>query len=506
MMAGGYGGGETWNRQESPQAGYGGSPVRRLKALAEARAAAEAESGGSSDQAVRSVIRACGVSVCDLKSSDVSFAESSVSQHLAPIGSGLDGAERLETLSLSFCPSLPEVSGFAALGSLKDLKGCSLDFSESKIQDVSGLAAGLGGMERLETLSLSFEKCAALTEMAGFEALAGLKMLRECQLNFSYSTLRDVRSLGSGLGALTQLERLSLNFGGCSCLEAMAGFEVLSNLRSLKSCDIRFSHSNIQDLSALGPGLGGMEQLQSLTLSFRGCPTLAGLAGLEALSSLRALETCKLTFSYAKIQDVSALGSGLGGMERLEALSLDFEDCLVLAQLAGFEALCSLKTLKNCELNFAHSSVQDLAALGSGLGGMEQLEHLTLNCCACSALVGVAGLEALSSLKALQSCKLDFSETKIRDLSDLASGLSGMEQLESISLSVEECGALALSLDPKTSAPVSSEILEALSSLPALKTRELRFPRVRPAHRVSTFEGEVSSKLLSVEGDEATSP
>ena len=62
-----------------------------------------------------------------------------------------------------------------------------------------------------------------------------------------------------------------------------------------------------------------------------------------------------------------------------------------------------------------------LEALGSGLGGMRRLEHLSLTFSKCSSMTTLEGLEALAELKELQQCSLDFGETKIQDAKALGS-------------------------------------------------------------------------------------
>ena len=62
---------------------------------------------------------------------------------------------------------------------------------------------------------------------------------------------------------------------------------------------------------------------------------------------------------------LKALGSGLGGTQRLQHLSLKFFKCSSMATLEGFEALAELKELQHCSLDFSETQIQDAKALGS---------------------------------------------------------------------------------------------------------------------------------------------
>jgi len=95
-------------------------------------------------------------------------------------------------------------------------------------------------------------------DLAGLEALGGLKALRECELNFEGTAIRDLRPLGAGLGDNEQLRSLTLNFKDCKALEDAAGLEALGGLEALQECKLDFCNSAIRDVSALQVVLGGL--------------------------------------------------------------------------------------------------------------------------------------------------------------------------------------------------------------------------------------------------------
>ena len=77
-----------------------------------------------------------------------------------------------------------------------------------------------------------------------------------------------------------------------------------------------------------------------------------------------------MDFRETAVRDLQALGEGLGGMGRLETLSLDFSYCKLLASLDGFEALGGLAELQKLAVNLSWSAVRDVGALGVGLVGI----------------------------------------------------------------------------------------------------------------------------------------
>eukprot|EP00972_Heterocapsa_arctica_P104575 15412655-Heterocapsa_arctica.AAC.1 len=80
-------------------------------------------------------------------------------------------------------------------------------------------------MERLHSLQMHLSGCDALYTLSGFEALEGLKALQELTLDLSSSAIQDLRALGAGLGGMEQLQMLTASFKLCEALSALGGFE-----------------------------------------------------------------------------------------------------------------------------------------------------------------------------------------------------------------------------------------------------------------------------------------
>lgn len=387
----------------------------------------------------------------------VNFSRSAI-QDAQALWFRLSHVEQLQSLTLTFCgcPSLRGVGGSHSLSSLKFLRECKLDFSafmgKSLIQDIGGLGEGLGGMERLEKLSLSFAECVGLTELRGFAELRGLRSLQDCEMDFSKSGLADVKELGAGLSGLAQLQNLFLNFRGCQGLTEIAGLKVLGGLEDLKECRIDFHGTGIETTHAFALGLGYMRELQVLWLDFCACTQLVQVSGFESLQGCTKLVECRLDFRDARVRTVKQLGSGLGSMEQMQKLSLNFAECRALQKLLGLEALCCMVMLRHFSLDCRGTGVEDLTALVYGLGYMDQLKTLQLNFAECGALADISALEVLGGLRMLRECRMDFRGTSIKEAKALGIGLGRVEQLEVLALDFSRCSdfPFAQQLDPIT--------------------------------------------------------
>ena len=131
---------------------------------------------------------------------------------------GLAGAPRLRELDLRFCRALPAVGALGGCVSLEML----LLTSASGLESVDGLAAAPALRE------LRLERCARIDDVA---SLAGLVALEELRLD-GCTRLRDVAPLAS----LPRLAELSL--AGCTLLgrDGLAG---LTGAPALRKLDVR---------------------------------------------------------------------------------------------------------------------------------------------------------------------------------------------------------------------------------------------------------------------------
>ena len=289
----------------------------------------------------------------------------------------------------------------------------------SRVACLRPLSVGLAGMAGLRRLSLDLSGCPSVSEFAGFEALSLLAQLQDCRLRCRHTGLRGLMSLGQGLGSLRALQILWLDFGGCTFLADLEGLRALRHLAELQELRLDFGAPGnagaVRDTAALGPALGGMPRLERLSLDFGGCALLRELAGLEPLGRLGRLTVCELSFARTAVKDLRALGASLCGAQQLERLSLNFEGCEDLADLAGLDSLRRLAALRACTVVLSRTPITSTEALASALGCCPELRSLTLELAQCGGLSSAKGLRALGGLQKLQRCGVRFERLTITD-------------------------------------------------------------------------------------------
>jgi internalin A len=199
---------------------------------------------------------------------------------------------KIQSLDLSWCGQLSDISPLAALTFLRSLN----------------LASG----EMLEDLS----------------PLAHLTSLQSLNLRGCRNLLGDL----SPLAGLTSLQLLDL----CGCQRLSGDLSSLAHLTSLQSLDISGCPNLLGDLSPLA----GLTSLQSLDLSW--CQELSG--DLSPLASLTKLQSLSIDACKKLSGDLSPLAH----LTKLQSLSLSF--CSGFRWFAPLESL--LPTLKTLRLYF----------------------------------------------------------------------------------------------------------------------------------------------------------
>jgi internalin A len=294
--------------------------------------------------------------------------------------------KQLQTLNLSGCEDVTDVTPLAGILGLQDL-----DLSCTGVTDLSPLA----GLQALQSLNLSSAGVPSLSPMDGFKAY--------------FERLDKFRTDLSPLAGLQGLQSLDLSRTGVAELSPLAG---LSNLQylSLYFC------SDVKDLSPLA----GLQKLRSLDLLWTGVTDLSPLAGLHELQSLR-LWNCKGVTDLAPLASLQALEhldlslttisdlSPLANLEELQSLSLASTRILDLFPLAGLRRLQ--------RLSLSSTGVTDLCPLAE----LHRLQILNLQ--GCRQIRDIAPLGGLQELQ-----KLDLQRTGVTDLSPLAKlqGLQGL--------------------------------------------------------------------------------
>ncbi len=278
----------------------------------------------------------------------------------------LERLTSLQSLNLSACRQLRNLSPLAGLASLQelDLRSCG---------QLSGDLSPLAGLTSLRSLDLSW--CEQLS--GDLSPLAGLTSLRSLDLSWCKQLGGDL----SPLAGLTSLQSLFLN----ECEQLSGDLSPLAGLTSLRSLDLSECRQLCGDLSPL-PHL---TSLHSLSLS--GCWKFGDLNPLTSLTSLQDLNLSKCR----QLRDLSPLA----GLTSLQSLNL-----ALCEQLSGdLSPLASLSSLQTLNL-FRCEQLSDLSLLA----GLTSLQKLYLNDC-----LGVrrfAPLESLlPTLKELRlfGCKLE---------------------------------------------------------------------------------------------------
>ncbi|CAI0394256.1 unnamed protein product [Linum tenue] len=238
---------------------------------------------------------------------------------------GLEKLESLESLCMSNCTSIRELSCGAGLKNLKDLQldGCT------QLTRVIGL-------ERLESLDLlNMSGCRSMEELPSLSMLRSLTTLNIegwTQLNevVQLDTSESLRLLSMGgctsikeleLSGLFDLETLIID--GCTQLAEVTGMEGLQQLEwvDMSSCP------SLKELPNLPRNIS--------TLNIDQCEELSEVMGLLRLeSSLKELRMCDCS-SVKNLPDLSGF---------MHLRWLDIRGCVQLTEVDGIERLESLGT------------------------------------------------------------------------------------------------------------------------------------------------------------------
>jgi Leucine-rich repeat (LRR) protein len=262
--------------------------------------------------------------------------------------SGLSGLTNLRTLNLSECKSLTDIS---ILSTLVNLNSLNLRYCEL-LTDISGLS----GLVNLQTLDLG--GCSSLTDISNIYGLLNLQTL---DLGFCGSAINIDGSRDTSWKWWKSIISKTQNGG-------------LSSLINLQSLDL----SNCTSLTDLNV-LSGLLNLQSLNLSW--CPPKTDISGLSGLLNLRTLDLS----SCGSLTDISSL-SGLVNLR-----TLDLSSCGSLTDISILSTLVNLNSLnlRYCEL------LTDI----SGLAELVNLQNLDLR--KCVFLTNLSGLSGLINLQTL---------------------------------------------------------------------------------------------------------
>ncbi|WP_234434250.1 leucine-rich repeat domain-containing protein [Streptomyces sp. NRRL F-5126] len=303
-------------------------------------------------------------------------------EDLTPIGR----LTRLTRLDLRQCEDFEDIEPLLNLGSLREL---DLRWTRTRSTDGFGRA-----FPALESLNLSF--CRFLTDVSGLCGLRGLTRLelgpidsRELPVPQDLPALAHLRLSGHDpLGDLSPFDAFpsleSLEIDDCEGLTTVAGLGTGPRLRRL--C-VDGCH-NLRTLE----GLGEQPALRDVRLN--GGRRLADLSGLGGLPALRSL-----LINGTAIRDLDGLaGSPLTTLSLLYMKELDSLDAL--QECHGLKEL----TLRDCPLaeEIPADSLTSLSLSGAGwkdLSSLARLPHLAeLDLNGCRSLKDLRPLLAMGSL------------------------------------------------------------------------------------------------------------
>ena len=307
------------------------------------------------------------------KAGPVTVLDLSGSPELQDFG-GIDALDSLSGLIAMSCPKLADVSGAAVLGSLRELVLAdatalenaapirnlpaleSLDLSGTRVPEfaVEGLprldslfASNVPALRRLDLSGAESLRQLFLDGCRGLEEIAGLDHAEELT-DLDVSSCHELKRL-DGLASLKNLQVLDLR----NALK-ISNFEDIGQVASLSALRLG-GQGQVRDLTLLS-GLTGLSELHiegcenlaslegvppslSSYAGFTFCPSLTGLAGIEAARELRQLDLkgCKA------LRDVSALGAlkqladlNLAGCRAVTDVSvLGGLDNIAIVQLGG---------------------------------------------------------------------------------------------------------------------------------------------------------------------------
>lgn len=255
--------------------------------------------------------------------------------------SAIHGLPELETLDLSGCGALKELSssGLPALENLylsrcRELRTLDLSAFPGLRQLYVDGCAGLETIEGLETLAsltdLDVSNATGLKGLPGVGRLAGLIVL-------------DIRNLDladfSGIASLPKLRVLRM--GGQDGIETLEPFTPLANLRELhlEACP------NLRSLRGIPRGV-------SQYAGFTHCPKLVSLEGVESAGALEHLDVT----GCANLADVSAAA------KLASLVQVSFVKCRAVTAVTFVEKLPKLRIVMLGGSGVVPAAVEGLSA------------------------------------------------------------------------------------------------------------------------------------------------
>jgi hypothetical protein len=336
---------------------------------------------------------------------------------------------------------------FRQIRHFKELKKFELKFIECNfIKDctLQKLDSEFKRLVNLTHLYMDFNNCQRIDIQKECNFLLKVRFpesLRSLGLNFANFEIKSARWLrhfASKLKKYPMLDALNLNFSGAHHFndgDIIALSAIFASLRLISKLSLNFitcedvTPEGLEILSESVKGLRNLSMLHlyfSFYLNYYQSQILSGDFA-DSLSSLRALTSLKLDFSYSQSlceEDFKNLAFGLSVMDQLESLKLNFTGCVKMSNgclkhiakaLKKKRNLTSLEIKFECFIHFIREKLitdEGVQALADSIRGLKSLKVLYLNLEDCNlSYEGVGAISnSISQLQNLTNLKVIYNE------------------------------------------------------------------------------------------------
>lgn len=336
---------------------------------------------------------------------------------------------------------------FSRIKQLKDLDTFCLKFTACNfIKDctIAKLDRQFQCLSKLRVLDMDFNNCQRIDIQKHSEFLLkvhfpeSLRVLNFNFANFEIKSARWLRHFASKLKQSKKLRMLGLNFSGAHSFndgDIIALSAVFPHLRLISKLSLNFitcEDVTPEGLDILSESVKVLRCLSDLELYFSfylnySQPRIISEDFANNLSSLRALTSLKLDFSYSQSlceEDFRNLAACIDAMDQLKHLKLNFTGCVKMSNnslkqiakaLKKKRHLMTLEIKFECFIHFVREKLlsdEGIHAIAESLRGLKVLSVLELNLEDWSlSYEGVGTLaQSIAQLQNLESLKVIFNE------------------------------------------------------------------------------------------------
>jgi len=429
---------------------------------------------------------------------------------------------------------------FRKIKQLKKMETLQLNFLDCnfiKDSTIQKLDREFQCLSLLKVLEMDFNNCQRIDIQKDTNFLLKvrfpqtLKALRFNFANFEIKSARWLRYFAAKLKRHRGLKILDLNFSGAHHFndgDIIALSAIFANLRSISKLSLNFltcEDVTPKGLEILSQSVKGLRCLSELQLYFSfylnySQHQIISQEFADNLSSLRALTSLKLDFSYSQSlceDDFKNLALCLGGMDQLKHLKLNFTGCvkmsnnalkLIAKALKKKRHLITLDMKFECFIHFVREKLltdEGIQAIAESLRGLKGLNVLNLNLEDCSlSYEGIGALtQSIAQLHNLIELKVIFNEKMYWNNRPIMSLFKNNKKRLAIFFEgLKHCSSLKkLHLDFPTSELTHQQVTnfgQSLKNMHQLSKLKLRFAPSKKASGTGAVESLFSAlKLMS---------